>query len=66
METLDDIEIHEPLLHDGDLSTAPTTDFNHVIHSANKFELFEKLLSFIETNEQPNDVLSGYFSKVLG
>jgi hypothetical protein len=31
----------------------------------NKFELFEKLLSFIDTDEELNPVLSGYFCKLF-
>jgi hypothetical protein len=31
----------------------------------NKFELFENLLSFIDTDEELNPVLSGYFCKLF-
>lgn len=31
----------------------------------NKYELFEKLLSFIDTDEELNPVLSGYFCKLF-
>jgi hypothetical protein len=31
----------------------------------NKYELFEKLVSFIDTDEELNPVLSGYFCKLF-
>lgn len=33
--------------------------------SSNKYELFEHFLSFIETNEELNPVLCGYFAKLF-
>ncbi|CDW85807.1 UNKNOWN [Stylonychia lemnae] len=46
------------------LSTAPT---KQDIQQAppNEFELFEKLLSFLDTDEQLNPVLAGYFCKLF-
>mmetsp|Transcript_34172 Transcript_34172/g.25241 ORF Transcript_34172/g.25241 Transcript_34172/m.25241 type:complete len:109 (+) Transcript_34172:878-1204(+) len=41
-------------------STAGTS-----IDLSNKYALFEKLLSFLDTQEELNPVLCGYFSKLL-
>jgi len=46
------------------MSTAPTMK-EELQRKNNKFELFEKLLSFIDTDEEINPVLSGYFCKLF-
>ncbi|MFS8160056.1 MAG: hypothetical protein ACMG6E_07565 [Candidatus Roizmanbacteria bacterium] len=45
-------------------STAPT---NQDVKSKkfNKYELFEKLISFLDTTEELNPVLCGYFCKLF-
>ena len=43
-------------------STAPTTS---APKSTNKYELFEKFLAFIDTDEELNPVLAGYFCKLF-
>lgn len=50
-----------------DLTTAPSTQIAAEIKvkQSNKYELFERFLSFLETDEHLNAVLSGYFSKVF-
>lgn len=66
----------ENLLHDSPTtatvldneSTAPSTQMGLVTSdekSSNKYELFEHFLSFIETNEELNPVLCGYFAKLF-
>lgn len=51
---------------DEDLSTQPTTIPEvRITVKANKHELFERYLSFLETEEELNPVLCGYFSKVF-
>jgi hypothetical protein len=46
------------------MSTAPTMqEAEKKAH--NKFELFEKFLSFIDTDEEINPVLAGYFCKLF-
>lgn len=42
----------------------PTT-VDHTAKSTNKFELFERLLGFLDTDEELNPVLCGYFCKVF-
>mmetsp|Transcript_1653 Transcript_1653/g.1581 ORF Transcript_1653/g.1581 Transcript_1653/m.1581 type:complete len:143 (-) Transcript_1653:1368-1796(-) len=44
-------------------STAPTQQEQPI--SQNKYELFEKFLSFLETDEELNPVLCGYFCKLF-
>ena len=46
------------------MSTAPTNQ-DLFVRKCNKFYLFEKLLSFIDTDEELNPVLCGYFCKVF-
>jgi len=46
------------------LSTAATQADNKSKRT-NKYELFEKLVSFIDTDEELNPVLSGYFCKLF-
>jgi hypothetical protein len=46
------------------LSTAPTMLENKSKRN-NKYELFEKLVAFIDTDEELNPVLSGYFCKLF-
>lgn len=46
------------------MSTAPTNQ-DIKAKKANKFELFEKLLSFVDTDEEVNPVLAGYFCKLF-
>lgn len=46
------------------VSTAPTQQ-DEKVNRTNKYELFEKLLSFIDTTEEINPVLSGYFCKLF-
>ena len=51
---------------DIDFSTQPTTIPEVTVRvKANKFELFERYLAFLETDEELNAVLCGYFSKVF-
>jgi len=45
------------------LSTSPTTATQPA--PASKYFLFEQLLSFLDTDEQVNSVLAGYFAKVF-
>jgi hypothetical protein len=49
------------------MSTELTTVQEHkvYINKDNKFELFEKLLSFLASDQELNAVLSGYFCKVF-
>lgn len=49
------------------VSTAPTTQAaeTQAIIKNNKYELFELLLSFIDTEEELNPVLCGYFCKTF-
>ena len=46
------------------LSTAATF-IDNKSKKTNKYELFEKLVSFIDTDEELNPVLSGYFCKLF-
>jgi hypothetical protein len=46
------------------VSTAPTT-LAPVRVTSNKYELFEHMLSFLESEGELNPVLCGYFTKVL-
>lgn len=51
---------------DEDLSTQPTTIPEvRITIKANKHELFERYLSFLDAEEELNPVLCGYFSKVF-
>ncbi len=78
-ELVTSIDIPEPeetkeedthLLHDSpttildDQSTAPSTQVATESNS-NKYELLEHFLSFIETEEELNPVLCGYFAKLF-
>lgn len=45
-------------------STAVTT-LDNTAKRQNKYFLFEKLLSFVDTDEELNPVLCGYFCKVF-
>lgn len=36
-----------------------------VYKAPNKYELFEKFLTFVDTDEELNAVLSGYFNKLF-
>ena len=47
------------------ISTAPSTQINFKIMN-NKYELFERLLAFLDSKEELNPVLCGYFCKVFG
>lgn len=62
----------ENLLHDSpttaildDQSTAPSTQVATDDKSTNKYELLEHFLSFIDTEEELNPVLCGYFAKLF-
>lgn len=46
-------------------STAPSTQVASEEKSNNKYELLEHFLSFIDTNEELNPVLCGYFAKLF-
>lgn len=46
------------------MSTAPTWQEPSLVPS-NPFELFEKFLSFVDTDEDLNPVLCGYFCKLF-
>ena len=46
------------------LSTAPTTQ-DAKDRKYNKYELFEKMLSFLNTDQELNNVLCGYFCKLF-
>jgi hypothetical protein len=54
---------------EAEMSTQPTTLPEVIVtvrsHSSNKFELFERYLSFLNTDSDLNEVLCGYFSKVF-
>jgi hypothetical protein len=50
--------------HEHTLSTAPTM-LEIAWKPANPYELFEKFLSFVDTDEELNPVLSGYFCKLF-
>lgn len=56
-------QVEEPVEILDEDSTAPTT--NEIPRKSNKYELFEKLLSFLDTTEELNPVLCGYFCKVF-
>ena len=49
---------------DQTVSTAPTKE-DLKSRKQNKFYLFEKLLSFLDTEEELNPVLAGYFCKLF-
>jgi hypothetical protein len=55
--------------HITSVSTAPTQANNQNLTSgkgqANQYELFEKFLSFVDTTDELNPVLSGYFCKLF-
>ena len=46
-------------------STAPTTTIEKNLPRQGKYFLFEKLLSFLDTTDELNPVLAGYFSKLM-
>jgi hypothetical protein len=48
-----------------DNSTEPSTIVPEKKKVSNRFELFEKLLTFLDTTDELNPVLSGYFSKLF-
>ena len=50
--------------HDETASTAPTLQEAQK-REPNRFELFEHLLSFLESEQELNPVLSGYFCKLF-
>ena len=63
-------EVDENLLHDSptildNASTAPSTQVASEQISDNKYELLEHFLSFIDSEEELNPVLCGYFAKLF-
>lgn len=51
--------------HEGDDETTSTTVQDLKVKRSNKYELFEKFISFIDTEEELNPTLAGYFCKLF-
>lgn len=58
-------DLEEGRIHLSEEKTASTAPTYSKVNRNNRYELFEKLLSFLDTDEELNPVLCGYFCKLF-